>query len=81
MFHLSLGSRDQPQLARASFRVVVESAKVSPELLFLQAEHAQPPQHLLTRLILQTLAQLCCPSLGMLKHVNVFIVTRGLTLK
>ncbi|KAK4826007.1 hypothetical protein QYF61_003780 [Mycteria americana] len=37
----------------------------------------QVPQPLLTRLVLQTLHQLPCPSLDVLQHLNVSLVVRG----
>ncbi|KAK4821248.1 hypothetical protein QYF61_016547 [Mycteria americana] len=40
-------------------------------------EQPQFPQPLLIRLVLQTLHQLCCPSLDTLQHLNVFLVVRG----
>ncbi|KAK4824589.1 hypothetical protein QYF61_016834 [Mycteria americana] len=57
--------------------VVVESNKVFPQPLFLQAEQPQFPQLPLIRLVLQTLHQLCCPSLDTLQHLNVFLIVRG----
>ncbi|KAK4810700.1 hypothetical protein QYF61_007674 [Mycteria americana] len=41
------------------------------------AKQPQFPQPLLIRLLLQTLHQLCCPSLDMLQHLNVSLVVRG----
>ncbi|KAK4824878.1 hypothetical protein QYF61_021085 [Mycteria americana] len=41
------------------------------------AKQPQFPQPLLTRLVLQTLHQLCCPSLDTLQHLNVSLVVRG----
>ena len=41
-----------PHLTTAPFQVVVESNKVSPEPLFLQANQSQIPQPLLVRLVL-----------------------------
>ncbi|KAK4832661.1 hypothetical protein QYF61_024780 [Mycteria americana] len=43
----------------------------------LQAKQPQLPQLLLIRLLLQTLHQLRCPSLGTLQHLNVSLVARG----
>ncbi|KAK4823178.1 hypothetical protein QYF61_027082 [Mycteria americana] len=42
-----------------------------------QAKQPQFPQPLLTRLVLQTLCQLHCPSLDTLQHLNVSLVVRG----
>ncbi|KAK4809291.1 hypothetical protein QYF61_023284 [Mycteria americana] len=53
---------------------VVESDEVSP---FLQAKQPGFPQPLLIRLLLQTLPQLCCPSLDTLQPLNVSLVVRG----
>ncbi|KAK4824612.1 hypothetical protein QYF61_016881 [Mycteria americana] len=64
-------------LATTSFQVVVESKKVSPQPPLLQAKHHHFPQPLLIRLLLQTLHQLRCPSLGTLQHLNVSLVVRG----
>ncbi|KAK4824258.1 LOW QUALITY PROTEIN: hypothetical protein QYF61_012524 [Mycteria americana] len=41
------------------------------------AKQPQFPQPLLTRLVLQTLHQLRCPSLDTLQHLNVSLVVRG----
>ncbi|KAK4832512.1 hypothetical protein QYF61_023577 [Mycteria americana] len=41
------------------------------------AKQSQFPQPLLIRLLLQTLHQLRCPSLGTLQHLNVFLGVRG----
>ncbi|KAK4828356.1 hypothetical protein QYF61_026017 [Mycteria americana] len=57
--------------------VVVESNKVSPQPPFLQAKQSQLPQPLLRRLLLQTLHQLCCPSLHTLQHLNIPLVVGG----
>ncbi|KAK4824003.1 hypothetical protein QYF61_009128 [Mycteria americana] len=43
----------------------------------LEAKQSQLPQPLLTRLLLQTLHQLHCPSLDSLQHLNVSLVVRG----
>ncbi|KAK4829415.1 hypothetical protein QYF61_003979 [Mycteria americana] len=59
-----LGEETDPHLTTTSFQGVVESDKVSP-------------QPLLTRLLLQTLHQLRCPSLHTLQHLNVSLVARG----
>ena len=75
-----LGSETDTQLATTSFPVVVENTKVSPQPPCLQTKHPQFCQPLLTRLVLQTLHQLCCPSLDTLQHLNVFLVVRGLKL-
>ncbi|KAK4825492.1 hypothetical protein QYF61_027647 [Mycteria americana] len=45
--------------------------------LFSLAKQPQFPQPLLTRLLLQTLHQLRCPSLDTLQHLNVSLVVRG----
>ncbi|KAK4817040.1 hypothetical protein QYF61_026166 [Mycteria americana] len=57
-----LGEETDPHLSTASFQAVVESDKVSPQPPFLQAKQSQLPQPLPTRLVLQTLHQLRCPS-------------------
>ncbi|KAK4830127.1 LOW QUALITY PROTEIN: hypothetical protein QYF61_008554 [Mycteria americana] len=72
-----LGEETDPHLATISFQVVVESDKVSPQPPFLQAKQPQFPQLLLIRLLLQTLHQLCCPSLDTLQHLHAFLVLRG----
>ncbi|KAK4825498.1 hypothetical protein QYF61_027653 [Mycteria americana] len=72
-----LGEETDPHLATTSFQVVVESYKVSPQPLLLQAKQHHFPQLLLIRLVLQTLHQLRCPSLDTLQHLNVFLVVRG----
>ncbi|KAK4820995.1 hypothetical protein QYF61_009461 [Mycteria americana] len=77
---LLLGRRDRPHLSTTSFQVVVESDEVSPQPPFLQAEQPQVPQPLLIRLLLQTLHQLCCPSLDTLQPLNVLLVLRDLKL-
>lgn len=51
--------------------VVVESDKVTPETLFLQAEHTQLPQLLLIKLVFHTLPQPHCPPLNSFQHLNV----------
>ncbi|KAK4824310.1 hypothetical protein QYF61_013055 [Mycteria americana] len=66
----SLGSLFQ---CLRTLSVVVESDKVSPQPPFLQAKQPQFPQPLLTGLVLQTLHQLCCPSLD-LNVLHVFLV-------
>ncbi|KAK4832389.1 hypothetical protein QYF61_022244 [Mycteria americana] len=72
-----LGEETDPHLSTTSFQVVVESNKVSPQPPFLQTEQPQFPQPLLIRLLLQTLHQLCCPSLDTLQHLNVLLVLRS----
>ncbi|KAK4823924.1 hypothetical protein QYF61_008310 [Mycteria americana] len=72
-----LGEETNTHLATASFQVVVESNKVSPQPLLLQTKQPQFPQPLLIRLLLQTLHQLYCPSLDMLRHLNIPLVVRG----
>ncbi|KAK4824605.1 hypothetical protein QYF61_016874 [Mycteria americana] len=72
-----LGEETNTHLATTSFQVVVESDKVSPEPPLLQINQHQFPQPLLIRLVLQTLHQLCCPSLDTLQHLNVLLVVRG----
>ncbi|KAK4820460.1 hypothetical protein QYF61_027037 [Mycteria americana] len=47
-----LGEETNTHLSTASFQVVVESNKVSPEPPFLQAKQPQFPQPLLIRLLL-----------------------------
>ncbi|GAB0186314.1 hypothetical protein GRJ2_001096700 [Grus japonensis] len=72
-----LGEETNTHLATTSFQVAVETNKVAPQPPFLQAKQPQFPQPLLIRLVLQTLHQLCCPSLDTLQHLNVFLVVRG----
>ncbi|KAK4831743.1 LOW QUALITY PROTEIN: hypothetical protein QYF61_018873 [Mycteria americana] len=72
-----LGEETNTHLATTSFQVVVESNKVSPQPLLLQTKQPQFPHPLLIRLLLQTLHQLRCSSLDMLKHLNVSLVVRG----
>ncbi|KAK4823445.1 hypothetical protein QYF61_002190 [Mycteria americana] len=55
-------------------------ALVYENKLYAQAKQPQFSQPLLTRLLLQTLHQLRCPSLDMLQHLNVSLVVRGLKL-
>ncbi|KAK4828526.1 hypothetical protein QYF61_026948 [Mycteria americana] len=43
----------------------------------VEAKQPQFPHPLLIRLVLQTLHQLCCPSLDTLQHLNVSLVVRG----
>ncbi|KAK4823743.1 hypothetical protein QYF61_006012 [Mycteria americana] len=56
-----LGEETDPHLSTTSF----------------QAKQSQLPQPLLIRLLLQTLHQLCCPSLDTLQHLNVSLVVKG----
>ncbi|KAK4810067.1 hypothetical protein QYF61_007889 [Mycteria americana] len=56
-----LGEETDPHLSTTSF----------------QAKQSQLPQPLLIRLLLQTLHQLCCPSLDTLQHLNVPLVVGG----
>ncbi|KAK4821603.1 hypothetical protein QYF61_025180 [Mycteria americana] len=56
-----LGEETNPHLSTTSF----------------QAKQPQFPQPLLIRVVLQTLHQLCCPSLDTLQHLNVSLVARG----
>ncbi|KAK4820222.1 hypothetical protein QYF61_021727 [Mycteria americana] len=72
-----LGEETDPHLSTTSFQAVVESDKVSPQPPLLQTKQSQFPQPLLIRLVLQTLHQLCCPSLDTLQHLNVSLVVRG----
>ncbi|KAK4827408.1 hypothetical protein QYF61_017838, partial [Mycteria americana] len=72
-----LGEETDPHLSTASFQVVVESDKVSPQPPFLQAKQPQFPQPLLIRLVLQSLHQLRCPSLDSLQHLHVSLVVGG----
>ncbi|KAK4817862.1 hypothetical protein QYF61_001531 [Mycteria americana] len=72
-----LGEETDSHLSTPSFQAVVESDKVSPQPPFLQAKQSQVPQPLLIRLLLQTLHQLCCPSLDTLQPLNVSLVVRG----
>lgn len=58
-------------MATASLQVVVERNKVIPELLFLYAEQPLLPQLLLIGL--QTLHQICYPSVDTLQHPNIFL--------
>ncbi|KAK4830604.1 LOW QUALITY PROTEIN: hypothetical protein QYF61_012030 [Mycteria americana] len=64
-------------LSTTSFQVTVESSKISPQPLLLQAKQSQFPQLLLIRLVLQTLHHLPCPSLDTLQHLNVPLVVGG----
>ncbi|KAK4827170.1 LOW QUALITY PROTEIN: hypothetical protein QYF61_015132 [Mycteria americana] len=72
-----LGEKFNTRLTTTSFQVVVENDKVSPQPPLLQTKQPQFPQPLLIRLLLQTLHQLCCPSLDPLQHLNVLLVVRG----
>ncbi|KAK4817647.1 LOW QUALITY PROTEIN: hypothetical protein QYF61_023237 [Mycteria americana] len=72
-----LGEETNTHHSTTSFQGVVESHKVSPQPPFLQAKQPQLPQPLLTRLLLQTLHQLRCPSLDTLQHLNVSLGVRG----
>ncbi|GAB0177002.1 solute carrier family 13 member 4 [Grus japonensis] len=72
-----LGEETNTHLATASFRVVVDSDKVSPQPPLLQVKQPQFPQLLLIRLVLYTLHKLCCPSLDKLQHLNVLLVVRS----
>ncbi|KAK4827323.1 hypothetical protein QYF61_016573 [Mycteria americana] len=72
-----LGEETDPHLSTPSFQAVVESDEVSPQPPFLQAKQPQVPQLLLVRLVLQTLHQLCCPSLDTLQPLNVSLGVRG----
>ena len=58
-------------------QVVVQSDKVFPERPLLQTEQSQLPQLLLLRPVLQTPHQLCCPSLGVVQGLDVFLAVRG----
>ncbi|KAK4827864.1 hypothetical protein QYF61_022014 [Mycteria americana] len=71
------GEETDPHLSTTSFQVAVESDKVSPQPLLLQAKQTQFPQPLLTRLVLQTLHQLRCPSLDTFRHLNDSLVVKG----
>lgn len=51
--------------------LIVESDKVSPELSFFQDEQPQLPHPFLLGFVLQSLAQLCCPSLDSLQPLSV----------
>ncbi|KAK4832812.1 hypothetical protein QYF61_025680 [Mycteria americana] len=78
-----LGRKTPPSL----FRAHSVQQSVSHGYAFSQEEHGvvsqsqtkQPqfPQPLLTRLVLQTLHQLCCPSLHTLQHLKVSLVVMG----
>ena len=57
----------------SSFQVVVEGSNISPEPSLLQTKQPQFPQLLLPGLVLQTLHQLCSPSLDTLQGYDVFI--------
>ncbi|KAK4825740.1 hypothetical protein QYF61_002179 [Mycteria americana] len=72
-----LGEETDPHLSTTSFQAVVESDKVSPQPPFLQTKQPQFPQPILISLVLQTLHQLCCPSLDTLQPLNVSLVVRG----
>lgn len=69
-----------PSLPQPPFLYCLESYKVCLELPFLQSKHSQFSQLFPIRAVLQTLLQLCCPSLGLLHGLNVFLVVRGLKL-
>ncbi|KAF4789352.1 hypothetical protein TURU_152047 [Turdus rufiventris] len=69
-----LGEEMDPCLAVSSFQAV-QSDKIPPEPPFLQAKYPQLPQPLLTGLVLQTLLQLHCPSLGTFQHLNVLAMS------
>ncbi|KAK4824211.1 hypothetical protein QYF61_012125 [Mycteria americana] len=58
----------------------VESDEVSPQPPFLQAQQPQVPQPLPISLVLQTLPQLCCPSLDTLQPLHVSLGVGGPTL-
>ncbi|KAK4813546.1 LOW QUALITY PROTEIN: hypothetical protein QYF61_009589 [Mycteria americana] len=76
-----LGEETNTYLATPSFQLVIESDKVSsPQPPLLQTKQSQFPQPLPISLVLQTLHQLCCPSLDMLQPLNVSLVVRGPTL-
>ncbi|KAK4822835.1 hypothetical protein QYF61_020129 [Mycteria americana] len=72
-----LGKENNAHLTTTSFQVAVESNKVSPQPPVLQTKQPQFPQPFLTRLLLQTLHQLRCPSLDTLQHLNVPLVVGG----
>ena len=58
----------------ASFQVVVQKYKVSPEPHTLQTKQTQFPQPLLIRLVFQSYHELCCPSLNTLQGLVIFLV-------
>lgn len=66
-----------PSLPQPPFLYCLESYKVCLELPFLQSKHSQFSQLFPIRAVLQTLLQLCCPSLGLLHGLNVFLVVKG----
>ncbi|KAK4807435.1 hypothetical protein QYF61_001986 [Mycteria americana] len=70
--------QSKPPLAQLeAISSLVESEEVSPQPPFLQAEQAQGPQPLPISLVLQTLPQLRCPSLGTLQYLNIPLVVGG----
>jgi len=72
-----LGEETSTCLTTASFQIVVESGKVSPQPSLLQTKQPQFLQSLLLRLVLQTPHQPHCSSLDTLQLPNVFLVGRG----
>ena len=72
-----MGKEANSHVTTTSFQITEESDKVSPEPLLLQTEQSQLTQLLLIRPVLQTPHQLCCPSLGRLQELSVFLVLRG----
>lgn len=65
------------QLSSTSFQRVVEHEKVSPQAPLLQANEPQFPELFLTGPVIQTLLQLCCPSLDQFQYVSVCPPLRG----
>ena len=59
------------------FQEVVESNKVSPEPSLLQTEKLQFLQPHIVGVVLQTLHQLCCPSLDIFQCHSVLLLVRG----
>jgi len=67
-------------LTTTSLQVAVEIDKTTLEPPLTHTKQSQLTQPLLIRLVLQTLHQLCCPSLDTLQGLDIFIVVRGLKL-
>lgn len=66
-----LREKTDPHLTAPSFQVLVGSDKGPSEPHFLQAQHPQLPQLVLTGFVFQTLHQLHCPFLDTLQYFRV----------
>ncbi|KAK4817891.1 hypothetical protein QYF61_002060 [Mycteria americana] len=77
--HVQLFVHQYPQVLfrRAALDHIIPQPVLEPRIAPTQAKQPQLPQPLLIRLLLQTLHQLCCPSLDTLQHLNVSLVLRG----